>query len=256
MKLIVLLDNDAAFASDILISSVEKYWKLTEYDFVKAEQCSEYISDDKYAVLGLFKHVSGDKSKKATEYTFSILLGNKKNKKVNDAEIVASVSLPDIETFNSGNKLMEYDYLIPFFIKNLDATINDYLNKKVNKIEKKKNAYFYNDGFEVLKNKKVLISKNATGKYFKIKQFCKNFSLKSEQVKLADKQEIADAIEAQDEQIAFIYDITTNGKIFDAKTSKPLAYGTGINVLKFELIGYSISAVLVVAAMIAFVSSL
>lgn len=234
--LVVLLDNEMPVISDKLKSSMSKYWKHTKYEFANTDQMNTYLKDDKYSVLGIFRHVREDDKKRVLEYSFSILLGNKKNKEVNDAEIVASVSLPDTWAKGVGSMIIEYDYLIPFFIKHLNTTVGEYLNKEANEINRKGNAYYYNNGKEKLIGKTILINEKGTGKSFNIKQFCKNFSLKKDQVKMVSKEEIEKAIEREDDSIAFVYDMTLTGKIFDAKTTKTLAYGTGINILKRRLL--------------------
>ena len=125
---------------------------------------------------------------------------------------------------------MDFEYLIPFFVKHMNQQVTYALNRRVNETYKKGNAHFYNDGFEKLANKKVLIASGSTGEKFEMSSFCKNFGLQEANVSIVDQVQIEEAIRTGDEKVAFVYDITSSGTIYDAKTTDALAYGTGQNM--------------------------
>jgi hypothetical protein len=238
--LMVVVDEDQPELTERLKSSIEQYWKHTKYEYIKPSQVEEYIKKKDYSVLDIFRVIQG---KETMSFMYAILLGDTKNKNLNDAKIIASIRLPDKWQKNTGSDLKEFDYLIPFFIQSLNKYVEDDLKKIVDKTYAKGNAIFYNDGFNILKNKKIIVYKEAINEKFKKKSFCKNFSINDEQVTFVNKEDIQKAIDKKDANVAFVFNMESTGVIYDAKTSEPLAYGSGMNLTVSKIISRGTAAV-------------
>lgn len=243
--LLVALDDENSEVSKKLIKEMETYWKFNTFKFIKATEINTYQVDPKYSILMLAKYMT---AKQADGYAYSIILGDKKNKTSKSgtmsARPIASVPLPDTWNRKTGATLIDYSYLITFFVQNLQEQAIQGYEKKVHKTYKYKNALYYDEGFKEIKDMTVLISKAGLNKDFKKKYFVKNFGLKDEQVMIVEKEDIEMALQKQDEKVAIVYDFSfKSGSIYSIKGAHQMAYGSSANMLGYKIYYYSATAV-------------
>lgn len=212
-------------------SGMEKFWTYTSYEFINPNEVEKYIKNKNYSVLVLLKYTMNE----FMIYNYSIILGNEENKSIKDANIniVADVNFPNIPNKNTQHSLTKYDYLTPFFIRLLDCKIKKTLNKdEKQKIKRKGKAFYFDDGFDILhKKEKIFINESGINKDFDLNKFCKIFALSPVNVKIVNKEEIEKIIDDQDESVAFVYDYSFKGNIYDAKTAKLLSSNDTSEVL-------------------------
>ncbi len=238
--LMVAIDDENSLVSKKLIAAVETYWKFTPHQFIKTTEIDKYLKDPQYSILFLAKFVSDTK---ASEYAYGIVLGDKKNKKIGDAALVSSIPLPDSWTKKTGATLLDFKYLTTFFVQALQKDVTDSYEKKIHKTYAHKHAHYYDNGLEEIKDKKILISKAALNPDFNKTNFLRNFGLKEEQVFIVEKEGIEEALEKQDEKVAFIYDFTGKlGTIYSIKGANALAYGSDYNMRLNDIYKYTASA--------------
>lgn len=242
--LMVALDDENSLVSKKLIANIETYWKFTPYQFIKATEITKYLKDPKYSILML----GGSGPDYDNAFGYCILLGDKKNKTTAEgaitAKVVSSVQLPDNWTKKTGLTLLDFKYLITFFVQALQKDVTDSYEKKVHKTYGYKNAYYFDGGVEEIKDMKVLISQDGLNPDFKKANFLKNFGLKDEQVIIVEKEDIEKALEIQDDKVAFIYDFTGKlGTIYSVKNAHAIAYGSDYNMKPYKIWLYGASAV-------------
>lgn len=197
------------------------------------------MNDPKYSVLFLGKYGS---DKNSDGFAYGIILGDKKNKKIGDAKVVTSIPLPDSWSKKTGATLLDFKYLITFFVQTLQKDVSDTYEKKEHTIHRYKYSYYYDDGVNEIKDKKVLISKDALNPDFNKTNFLRNFGLKDEQVIIVEKEDIERALEKQDDKVAFIYDFTGKvGVIHSVKGATAIAYGSDHNMRLNAIYKYTAS---------------
>ena len=216
--LMVVIEDEESTYTQILKTSLEKYWTHTKFEFIKSDEVEKYISDENYSLLMSLKYVDSEKDKTANDYTFSIILGDENTKEIKDAKIIKSILIPGKWNRKTGMKMLEYEYLLPFFIQNLESQIALDLKKISYKTILKKGINYYNNGLEILPKKTILIYKDAVKKDFDLEIFCDNLNIDYNKARLVSKEELMKVIEDRDDRYAIVYDVDYAADIFDAKT--------------------------------------
>lgn len=246
--LLVTIDDPKSSSGKKLIAAMEKNWKFNPYKIVNGDSINQYISNPKYSILTIYYENANDKNPLSQGYQFGIFLGDEKIKEFDKAEEFVSIAFPGskLKTTSKGDSILkENNYLFSFFVKNLNSQLTR-ANQKINaKVKSSKSlCSYYDNAQEILAGKTILICQDGIDAKFDPKAFVKNFNLKPEQLKIVEKKEIENAINKQNDKIAFGYDFRGgNGKLFDASNGNLLAEGFAKKTILKKVLIYSVAPV-------------
>ena len=252
--LCVVIEDESIAAYKKLKAAVEKFWDYNKYQFIKKDEIGKYINDPKFSVM-TFIALSLDPASNQSHSYYSvasftlsndvkrfsgwgiyILQGDKKNKfeaekkehmhySIDDLHPVVATLFPE-EKADVGS----FDYMVAHALKETLNPVNGYSkNLKLQEygvlgtVEKDGKAIYYNDGKTQI-NKTLYIEKEMAGKNGAEKKYAEALGITADNVKVATREEIAEAIEKGDETINYTFVFNPRGAlIYSAKDSKPIA---------------------------------
>ena len=184
--LIIMESGFSSFYNPYIKDAVNKDWKITPYEFVKANEFENLMTDSTYSFLVL-TNTHFEKDKADADYNFiNLLLGKKDVKSIAEMPELGSIPLS-----YSDNDDDDYSYKLGVMIeflqkkaKFMDETA-DFLSMRYLK--------YYNKNTHEIKGKTLLVlEKNLTPGINTIDKIRKNYDY---DIKIVTEDELEDAIE-------------------------------------------------------------
>jgi len=148
----VVLENGIISYNIFIKDAVEKYWKITKYEFIDQQEFEKRRYDSKYSFLVLMKGVY-EKDPVGVSYNYiSLVLGDATNNMTNMPEL-CSIPLSYSDDINA-----DYGYVFPSIVK--------FMQKHAKNLEKErfffkiKGLKYYNGSSMGFKEKVLLLNKN------------------------------------------------------------------------------------------------
>lgn len=152
----VVLEDGISFYNASIKDAVQKYWKLTEYEFITPAEFEKRRTDSKYSFLVLTENIY-DKDPGGVSYNcINLVLGDPKSTLTSMPEFCS------IPLSYSGDIFADYEYAIPAIVK--------FIQKHAEKLETERffisleGLKFYNGSTE-FKDKVLLLNKEGMAKY-------------------------------------------------------------------------------------------
>jgi len=149
-KTCVVLENSGMFYNVYIKDAVQKYWKLTEFEFIDQQEFEKRRFDSKYSFLVLMKGVF-DKDPSGVSYSYiNLVLGDPANN-MTDMPELCSIPLSYSEEDN-----IDYGYVIPAIVKFMQKHAK---NLERNRFRISLSGLRYYNGTANFKNKVLLFNK-------------------------------------------------------------------------------------------------
>jgi len=210
-KTLIVLEDNPMLQYNINIKSViEKYWTITEYDFISFKEFEEKRQDPQYSFL-LMTQVSFQRDKLDARYNFLQLLLGKKAFRVNQMPEICSVPLAYYGVYEDS-----YVYKL--------GTLVRFIQKHVTLLKEKPGMVssnvleYYNKNIKNIQDKVLYLVQDELAKEINsVPRIKKVYPYK---FKIVTREEIEEAIENQDENVVFLHKVGPEGTRVKARCYK------------------------------------
>lgn len=250
----VVIEDETIEGYKKLKAAVEKFWDFNKYQLIKKDDIGTYINDPKFSVMS-FVALSQDPASNQSQTYFSIgsftltnevkrfagwsiyiFLGDAKNKYYKEMKPHMHYGIDDLHPVVASmipeekRDLGTFDYLIAHALKENLHQVKSFLkNMKLQEygvlgtVVKDGKAIYYNDGKSQM-NKTLYVEKEMAGKKGTEAKYAEAFGISADNVKIATREEIAEAVEKGDETVNYTMVFNMRGPlIYSAKDSRPIA---------------------------------
>lgn len=197
-RTLVVMDANTMSDFNFKIKAVmNRVWKLTPFDFITEKEFETKKEDPSYSFL-LTTTVTFDADKTKARYIFLSLLMGQEKTKVKDLPDLISIPLA-----YSSVEDQKYAYKMDAFVRFIQDHVQ--LMKSNPKLISKNALAYYNKNVKSLKNKTLLLIKNDLQSNMRNEAAIKK--VYPYKFKFATEDEIAEAIERQDPDVAFLHKV-------------------------------------------------
>jgi hypothetical protein len=121
-KTYIMIDDEKSVIGQSITKAIEKYWKITKYEFINTADAGAIISDpnNSFLFIGEYKV---DGIQKTDDLCFLIGNGRKGIKSINKSEIVFQERIGSYRILNNEENQLLADAM-PFYIQNMIENIN------------------------------------------------------------------------------------------------------------------------------------
>lgn len=225
-KTYVVLESNAISDYNIEIQdAVNKFWDITEYEFLKMEDFAEK-SKDKNASFLYLAGVSFEKDRSNTRYKFLCLSLGGNRVSIDDLKDVANIPM---SYFGVDGDL--YAYKLGIMIRFLQYHV-ELITRNHNIVSQ--NVYkYYNENMADVKGKTLYLVEEELDR--DVSSLAKIKAIYPGEVKLVDRETIKELIMAEDENAVVLHKVGPEGKKMNARVYKILI---GLDEAKFYYFDY------------------
>ncbi len=210
--LIVLGPNPISHYNHQIKKAVENNWEITEYEFIKYSEFEKYRKDPKYSFL-MRNLVVFEKDKTKARYRFLSLMLGKRVVLMEDMPTLVGVPLSYREVDQE-----YWSYKLGVILRFIQKHVK--LMKKNPDIIEDNIFQYYNKNIKDIKGKTLYLVKDELDEEVNTREEIEEYY--SYDFKLVTRNEVEEAIEAQDENVVFLHKVGPQGSRHRARCYKIL----------------------------------